>query len=124
MKGLLQLCFLAAPLTLAISLPVRKSAEPARALYFITNNEDNAVVSMRVNADGTLSEGTLTLTGGKGESAIKKSTNMTAGPDSLFSQGAVAVSGRVCYNLSLLSAHAIKTSLTHHIVSCRREPWL
>jgi hypothetical protein len=77
------------------ALPGRSTTSPPKAVYFINNDKINAVVALRVNGDGTLSDGTIVATGGTGESAIKKSTNMTAGPDALFSQGAVAISGTV-----------------------------
>ena len=79
----------------SVALPGGPPTKPAKAVYFITNDKVNAVVALRVNGDGTLSDGTIAATGGTGESAIKKSTNMTAGPDALFSQGAVALSGTV-----------------------------
>ena len=68
--------------------------ENAKAIYFMTNDPaGNSIVAMKVNADGTLSEGSITPTGGKGLSGIDGSTNQTAAPDALFSQSALKVEG-------------------------------
>lgn len=61
----------------------------------MTNDRTNAIVALRVNTNGTLSDGSITETGGSGESATKFNTGMPAGPDALFSQGAVAVAKNV-----------------------------
>lgn len=66
-----------------------------KAVYFITNAAENSVVALKVAADGTLSDGSITATGGAGMSGIDGSTNLTAAPDSLFSQGAVKVAGKM-----------------------------
>jgi hypothetical protein len=67
----------------------------AKAVYFITNAAQNSVVALKVAADGTLSDGSITATGGAGLAGIDGSTNAPAAPDSLFSQGAVKVAGNV-----------------------------
>lgn len=66
----------------------------AKALYFITNAANNSIVALKVAADGTLSDGSTTSTGGAGMSGID-SAGAPAAPDSLFSQGAVKVAGNV-----------------------------
>ncbi|KAL8832658.1 MAG: hypothetical protein Q9170_004798 [Blastenia crenularia] len=67
-----------------------------KAIYFISNNPaGNSIIAMKVGADGTLSEGSSTPTGGKGASAIDGMTNQTAGPDALFSQSALKVEGHM-----------------------------
>ena len=71
------------------------TTKAAKAIYFITNDAQNAVVALKVNADGTLSEGSTTLTGGQGASGIDGAKNTTAGPDALFSQSAVKADGNV-----------------------------
>lgn len=67
----------------------------AKAVYFLTNDAKNSVVALKVNADGTLSDGSITLTGGSGASGVDGMTNTTAGPDSLFSQSALKAEGNV-----------------------------
>jgi hypothetical protein len=69
--------------------------EQARAIYFITNDPQNSVVALPVNADGTLCQGTFNATGGCGANGIDGTTGQPAVPDSLFSQGAITVVGRV-----------------------------
>jgi hypothetical protein len=66
----------------------------ARALYFITNNDENSVVAVRVHPNGTLSDGSVTMTGGAGGAGA---TDMgeAAGPDPLFSQSVLALSNGV-----------------------------
>jgi hypothetical protein len=70
------------------------SSTNAKAVYFITNAANNAVVALKVAADGTLSDGSITSTGGAGMSGVD-STGAPAAPDSLFSQSAVKVAGNV-----------------------------
>jgi hypothetical protein len=67
----------------------------AKAVYFITNDACNSVVALKVNADGTLSDGSITGTGGAGMNGILSATGGVAAPDALFSQGAVKVAGNV-----------------------------
>lgn len=50
-------------------------------------------MALKVAADGTLSDGSITATGGAGLSGIENGG--PAAPDSLFSQGAVKVAGNV-----------------------------
>src|SRR5579862_4039103 len=58
----------------------------AKAVYFITNDatNGNAIVAMKVGADGQLSDGSVTKTGGKGGVGIEKGAPAAA--DALFSQ--------------------------------------
>src|SRR5450432_642744 len=67
----------------------------AKAVYFITNDACNSVVALKVTADGTLSDGSITMTGGSGMNGIDGATGNPAAPDSLFSQGAVKTTGNV-----------------------------
>jgi hypothetical protein len=71
----------------------------AKAIYFITNAANNSIVALKVASDGTLSDGSITPTGGAGLSGVD-STGAPAAPDSLFSQGAVKVAGNVTLPLS------------------------
>ncbi|KAI9829271.1 MAG: hypothetical protein M1826_005735 [Phylliscum demangeonii] len=54
----------------------------------------NAVVAFKINNDGTLSDGSVTATGGKGGNGFDLTTNSSASPDALASQGSVRVVGR------------------------------
>jgi hypothetical protein len=65
----------------------------AKAVYFISNAARNSIVALNVAADGTLSNGTITFTGGAGMQGIENGA--PAAPDALFSQGAVKVAGNV-----------------------------
>lgn len=69
-----------------------------KAVYFITNNQQNAIVALRIGKDGTLSNGSVTATGGAGSNSINGATNQPAGPDALASQSALTVAGNVSYN--------------------------
>ena len=71
------------------------NAANGKAIYFLTNNQQNAVVALPIAADGTLSNGTVTETSGMGSNSIDGSTNSSAGPDALVGQAAVTVAGQV-----------------------------
>ncbi|KAH7386163.1 hypothetical protein BKA64DRAFT_645742 [Cadophora sp. MPI-SDFR-AT-0126] len=64
----------------------------AKVVYFISNAAQNSIVALKVAANGTLSDGSVTSTGGAGMSGVD-GTGAAAAPDSLFSQGAVKVVG-------------------------------
>lgn len=66
----------------------------AKAIYFITNAAQNSIVALKVAADGTLSEGSITATGGAGMTGVN-AEGTPAVPDGLFSQGAIKVAGQV-----------------------------
>ncbi|KAF3763381.1 hypothetical protein M406DRAFT_230663, partial [Cryphonectria parasitica EP155] len=70
-----------------------------KAIYVLDNQAKNAVIAVPVGADGFLdtAAGSTTLTGGAGASAINAATNESAGPDALFSQSALAVSGNTLF---------------------------
>ncbi|KAL4906970.1 hypothetical protein BDW74DRAFT_176567 [Aspergillus multicolor] len=67
-----------------------------RAVYVPTNDAENAVIGVRIQKNGLLGEPQVTLTGGTGESGLDNDGE-PAGPDSLFSQGAVAVAGEYVF---------------------------
>ncbi|OCL09746.1 hypothetical protein AOQ84DRAFT_397237 [Glonium stellatum] len=69
----------------------------SKAAYFISNNAQNTVVALKINSDGTLCDGSITPTGGTGESGISGATNMPAGPDSLFSQSPLMITGNFLF---------------------------
>jgi hypothetical protein len=86
------------------------SAPPnAKAIYFLTNAANNSIVALKVGADGTLSDGSITATGGVGMSGVD-STGAPAAPDSLFSQGALKVAGNVYLHLLTFQSQANLTS--------------
>ena len=71
-------------------------AKNARAVYLLSNEVQNSVVALKVNRDGTLSPGSVHLTGGKGAAGIDDATNATADRDVLFSQSSLRADGNVC----------------------------
>lgn len=74
-----------------------QAASTGKAIYFLTNDaQQNTVIAIPIGADGTLSGGSQTSTGGAGASGIEGSTNKTAGPDALFSQSSLTLAGSVC----------------------------
>jgi hypothetical protein len=66
-----------------------------KAIYFLTNDQENAVVAVPIAADGTLSAGSLTATGGAGSNSIDGSTGQPAVPDPLVSQSSLTIAGNV-----------------------------
>ncbi|KAL2417641.1 hypothetical protein ABEF95_003847 [Exophiala dermatitidis] len=92
------LAALAASLTLAAPSPHRGQAGSGRsgfptAVYLLTNEANNAVVALPVGADGTLSLGKVTGTGGAGANSIDGTSNQPAAPDALIGQSALTVAG-------------------------------
>lgn len=79
----------------------------AKAIYFITNDACNSVVALKVAADGTLSDGSITGTGGAGMNGLLSATGGIAAPDALFSQGAVKVAGNVGNTYSVFYLHML-----------------
>jgi hypothetical protein len=76
------------------SLPCAPEAS-SNAIYFLTNDESNAVVAVPIGNDGRLSGGSVTATGGAGSNSIDGATNDPAVPDPLIGQAALAVAGQV-----------------------------
>ncbi|RDW86100.1 uncharacterized protein DSM5745_02742 [Aspergillus mulundensis] len=68
----------------------------SKAVYLLTNNPENAVIGVPIQRNGLLGHAQVTLTGGIGESGLDNA-GVPAGPDSLFSQGAVAVAGEYVF---------------------------
>lgn len=73
----------------------RMTAPVGKAVYFMTNEEQNAVAAVPISADGTLSGGTLECTGGKGSNSIDGTTNEPAQPDPLVGQSSLSLVGNV-----------------------------
>ena len=86
------LCF-SALITFSYSIPHPQIRTPSRgkAVYFLDNEVQNSIVALRVNSNGTLSDGSITATGGAGGVAIHPNGPLDV-PDVLFSSGSVVVS--------------------------------
>lgn len=82
------------------------AAAGRKALYFISNAAVNKVVALKVATDGTLSDGSITCTGGAGMAGVD-AAGLPAIPDALFSQGAVKVS-----RSSLVAVNAGSNTIT------------
>ena len=66
-----------------------------KALYFLSNAPDNAVVSLGIKDDYSLAEGATSPTGGHGGYGLIAPDKTPAGPDALWSQGSIAVADDV-----------------------------
>ncbi|KJZ72145.1 hypothetical protein HIM_08410 [Hirsutella minnesotensis 3608] len=64
-----------------------------KAVYFMTNSDENAVVAVPIGADGKLSGGTRTPTGGRGSVSIYGPTMSPAAKDGLISQSSLSIAG-------------------------------
>ncbi|CAK7213475.1 hypothetical protein SCUCBS95973_001805 [Sporothrix curviconia] len=66
-----------------------------KAIYITSNTAQNAVVAVPIAQNGSLAvgEGSSTSTGGTGASGVAAGTSNAAGPDSIFSQSAIAIAG-------------------------------
>lgn len=82
-------------------------AAGARAIYFMTNQDENGVIMLPVQPDGTLAAGSIISTGGAGASLIDAATGQPVQTDTLASQGAVRVAGS-----SLFAVNAGSNSLS------------
>ncbi|KAF2634729.1 hypothetical protein P280DRAFT_511716 [Massarina eburnea CBS 473.64] len=73
---------------------VQKAASAnGKAIYTITNAaENNAVVAVKIHANGTLGEASITDTGGNGSASVNVN-GTRAMPDSLDSQSALTIAG-------------------------------
>lgn len=70
-------------------------AQAGKAVYFITNGQENSVVALPIGNDGMLSKGSSTKTGGAGSIAISGATMEPGVPDALVGQSALTVVGNV-----------------------------
>lgn len=98
MAGTMQSTLLSAALFIAFAscAPVDcgPTAATGKALYLITNEDQNAIVSLPINSDGSLGQGILTSTGGAGSVAVNAAGD-PATPDALLSQSSLKVAGNV-----------------------------
>jgi hypothetical protein len=74
--------------------PTPAGASVGKAIYLITNEDQNAVVALPIAADGTIGQGTVTMSGGAGSVALN-ATGDPATPDALISQSSLKVVGNV-----------------------------
>lgn len=72
-----------------------------KAIYFLTNDANNAVVALPIGMDGMLSEGSVTNTGGAGSNSISGMTGEIAMSDPLISQSALTIAGNVCSSIQM-----------------------
>ncbi|KAK3365278.1 hypothetical protein B0T24DRAFT_584089 [Lasiosphaeria ovina] len=73
---------------LALTAPKNDNA---KALYFLTNNDENTVAAVELGHNGLITgKGKVWKTGGKGGAGVE-GPNQPAGPDALFSQSAITV---------------------------------
>ena len=89
---------LATTVAVASALSIRPRGDTRqRAAYTLSNDAAGAhLLALSISVeDGTVSNPTLTSTGGKG--LLGRNANGTAGPDGLFGQGAVTVSQDVSF---------------------------
>ena len=70
-------------------------ADTGKAVYLMTNDDENSVVALTVMPDGTLKKGSVTSTGGKGSISLDGMTGEPAATDGLVSQGSLTVAGQV-----------------------------
>jgi hypothetical protein len=69
----------------------------AKAVYFITNDQKNAVAAVGLSNGLVVGDSTLTETGGAGSASLDATSNPAA-PDALVSQGSVVVVGKVRFD--------------------------
>jgi hypothetical protein len=84
-----------------------KPAVTGKGIYFLTNDAQNAVVALPIAADGSVSKGTITATGGAGSNAIDGSTKLAAAPDALLSQSALTIAGQVSQTSDAYGTHVV-----------------
>ncbi|CAG5161238.1 uncharacterized protein ALTATR162_LOCUS5988 [Alternaria atra] len=82
-----------------------------KAIYMLTNDVENAVVALPIGADGMLSEGKTTKTGGAGSVAVD-AEGKPATPDALVGQSALTVVGN-----NLFAVNAGSNTLTMMTIS-------
>ena len=75
--------------------PSKPCSGGSQAVYVITNEDRNMVVSLPVDGNGRLGGGKMVATGGAGAISIDGATNEPAGADPLVSQSALTVIGTV-----------------------------
>jgi hypothetical protein len=90
-----------------------------KAIYLITNEEANGVVALPIGKDGTLSKGSITMTGGAGSVAVDADGN-PATPDALVSQSSLTIAGKVSPINSSPYVKAVLTPIIAYLCCKRR----
>lgn len=89
----------------------QKQVTVGKAVYFMTNEAENAIVALPIGKDGMLSKGMVTKTGGAGSISIDGATMQPALTDALIGQSSLTVAGNVSNNtLQTLSDMQFLTS--------------
>jgi hypothetical protein len=73
----------------------QKEVTVGKAVYFMTNDAENAIVALPIGKDGTLSKGMVTKTGGAGSVSIDGASMQPALTDALIGQSSLTVVGNV-----------------------------
>ncbi|KAK7419295.1 hypothetical protein QQX98_003447 [Neonectria punicea] len=113
---ILPLLLSVAPVALGHPAGCKAAARSGKAIYVVTNNEENAIISLPIATDGMLSKGRYTKTGGAGSNAIDDATKQPAGPDALLSQSALTVVGN-----NLFAVNAASNTVTMFSID-RNDP--
>ena len=71
------------------------AAKTGKAVYFLTNQAQNGIVALPIGLDGTIKDGSITNTMGKGATEVDPKTGNPTLPDGLASQGAIRVVNNV-----------------------------
>ncbi|KAF2015669.1 hypothetical protein BU24DRAFT_441259 [Aaosphaeria arxii CBS 175.79] len=83
-----------------------------KAIYFLSNEAQNAVVALPIDNTGLVSRGTTTVTGGAGSNFINSADNTTSAPDALVGQSALTIVGN-----NLFAVNAGSNTLTMMAIS-------
>ncbi|KAI1073026.1 hypothetical protein LB507_008923, partial [Fusarium sp. FIESC RH6] len=67
-----------------------------KAIYVLTNDDQNGVLALPIKKDGTLAKGQVAMTGGAGSIAVDADGN-PATPDALVSQSALTIAGNMIF---------------------------
>ncbi|KAL2817696.1 hypothetical protein BDW59DRAFT_182215 [Aspergillus cavernicola] len=84
-----------------------------KAVYVLRNTAENAVIGLPVSPNGILGEGIVTLTGGRGGTAVT-SDQEPSGPDALFSQAPLTVAGEYVFAVNPGSNTLSMLKANHH----------
>ena len=91
-----------------------QSVTVGKAIYFLTNDAENAIVALPIGVDGMLTKGAVVKTGGAGSNSVD-AMGQPAAPDGLVGQSASTVVG----NVSFLQLPTIKLVLGARLMSHR-----
>ncbi|KAI1803084.1 hypothetical protein F4811DRAFT_526508 [Daldinia bambusicola] len=74
-----------------------------KAVYFLSNDNENSIVALPIQPDGTLKAGKRNPVNGVGSNTIDGSTKQPAAPDALVSQSSITISGNTVFAVSAQS---------------------